>query len=176
MQETQVAWDPISEARLPWESKLFVLYLFAVVAFSLVRALQIGGQLWSFRNTPRLPTEDSEFLRALQDAASKFTYAWEICTAKVAGIRRLVSLTLLLSVFLLLYNSANILRGISMEKRVWSAAVAGGLAEMFTLFALGMLVCSWLHAVSSFSAGVLERRKAAWNYFYDRAKNERESS
>ena len=48
MQQAQVGWDPISiNHHLPWESRLFILYLLLVLCISLVKLGSLVRQLWS---------------------------------------------------------------------------------------------------------------------------------
>ncbi len=150
MQETpQIGWDPISiNHHLPWASKLFVLYLLVVVAISLFKSARLLPQLWSFtRGSPRVSGSENES-----------QYAWETSSNKIQSIKRLVFVTLLLTVLV----SALLLRATLMriveQKAFGPAALGGGIVEVLTMFALGILVCTVLYAACALYEGMLRGR------------------
>ncbi|MFI5089266.1 MAG: hypothetical protein ACHP7P_04335 [Terriglobales bacterium] len=139
-----VGWDPIAiNHHLPWESRLFLLYLLVVGAISLVKSVSLVRQLWSAN-----PEVQSS--------------RWEACSAKVQSIKRLVVLTFLLSVLLAADRTATVLIQLGSQKffAVW--AFSGEIAEVLKVFALGMLGCAMLYVVSGLFEGVLLRRRASW--------------
>ena len=154
MQETIVAWDPIIiDRQMPWQEKLFVLYLLLVLGISVVRSVGMVRQLWfggALSKDNKLP--DASFL-----------YEHEVRTAKAMGIHRMAVLTLILAFVMLTDGVTKILVGIAQEKQLWTAAVAGGLAEVGGLVTLGVVVGALLYGLSSLHQGVLARRKALWN-------------
>jgi hypothetical protein len=80
MQEQPIGWDPMYEVRLPWESKLFLLYLLLVLAVSLVRSFSLVRQLWWFSASRRsLPKEtqseaDRADILAASGLSNRFSY------------------------------------------------------------------------------------------------------
>lgn len=131
---------------MPWESKLFALYILTVLVFLVVRCITL-----------------LHHVRTLRPAGGKFLYTWEMCMARVAAMKRLALLTLLLSVLLAVNGAANVLVKIQETHAAGTGAIAGGAAEVLALFELGLFVCAALYAVSSFYEGVLERRRVSWN-------------
>jgi hypothetical protein len=148
MQETpQVGWDPIAiNHQLPWASKLFLLYLLLVVAISFVKSASV---LRDFRRG-----------------------SWETCSARIQSMRRLVFFTLLLSVLVAAELLRVTLMQIAAQRFFGRAALAGGLAEALTVFALGILVCTALYAGCGLCEGTLLRRRAAWNHSFAEARNQ----
>jgi hypothetical protein len=163
MQEgSQIGWDPLSiDYHLPWESRLFVLYLIAVLAISIVRLGSLVRQFWSLRHAlaPKSGsvTEGSEL-------EIKFFNVWGACSAKVQSMKRAVVLTFLLSVLVATDGLRATVLAIADQKAFLIGAFNGGLAEALTLFALGILVCAVLYAICGFCEGILVRRKALWNF------------
>jgi hypothetical protein len=148
MQEApQVGWDPIAiNYRPPWASRLFLLYLLLVVAISLVKSASV---LRDFRRG-----------------------SWEICSARIQSMRRLVFFTLLLSVLVADQLLRVALMQIAAQRFFGPAALAGGVAEALTVFALGVLTCTALYAGCGLCEGILLHRRAAWNRSFDQAKNQ----
>lgn len=195
--DSQIQWDPMYEYRMPWESRLLVLYLLLVFAVSVARSVPLLRHLWWFSVSKwrSLQKSDSEnekadwlaaaalanklsrhpdptpSARQLQLAESRFLYAWEMCSAGVGSMKRLVPLTLLLSVLVLLTLTIQLLRKILLQKAFGMAALAGGMSQTLMPLLLGVFVCAVLYAACSLYEGMLMRRKASWNYFCARVKN-----
>ena len=108
----------------------------------------------------------------LQEADRRFSYAWEMCAAKIRSTKRHVLLTLLLSVLVLAYGATNISRQIAIDKRVGIGSFSSSVAELLMQVALGISVCAAIYAVFSAFENALMRRKAAWNYFCAKGKNQ----
>jgi hypothetical protein len=204
MQQAQVGWDPISiNHHLPWESRLFILYLLLVLCISLVESGSLVRQLWSLsasRWDPlrkpgsgiewadllaaaglmnRLPHEivdrasdGAVSLPRVQQAEGRFLYLWGMCSAKLASLKRLLPLTLLLAIFALVSVAINLLTEVTVQKMAGMAFLAGSIAEGLVPLALGVLICAVLYAVCGFFEGMLTRRQASWNYFCTRVKNQ----
>jgi hypothetical protein len=155
VQEPSVGWDPIIiDRHMPWQNKLFVLYLLLVLGISIIRSVGMARQLWfgGLLSKNKKPPDAS------------FLYAYEMCTSKAVGIKRMAVLTLILAFVMLTDGVTNILVGIAQEKRFWSAAAAGGLAEVGVLVTLGLFVGAVLYGLSSLYQGILTRRRALWSY------------
>lgn len=105
----------------------------------------------------------------LQQAESRFLFLWEMCSAKVASLKRLVILTLLLSIFVFVSLTIQFLTDLSISRAAGIAVITGSIAESLTPFSLGILVSATLYAVYSFYQGVLMRRMASWKYFCRKA-------
>lgn len=105
----------------------------------------------------------------LQQAEGRFLFLWKMCSVKVASLKRLVILTLLLSVFVFVSLTIRFLTYMCSSKTAGIALITGSIAELLTPFSLGILVCAVLYAVYGFYEGVLMRRMASWNYFCKKA-------
>lgn len=153
MQEGTIGWDPIGEYRLPWQGKLLVLYLLIVTAVLVARSIMLVGDI-----------------RALHTGNDKFTHIWEMTMARVASMKRLALLTLLLSVLCTVNSAVHVLVKIQEMHSAGPGAIAGATSEVLTLFELGLFVCTALYAVASLYEGALARRRASWNYSSSQAR------
>lgn len=65
MQAAQVGWD-VNEARVPWEIRVYFLYLLVVAGVSIARALSLARQFWRFTARRRASpmASDTEAVRA----------------------------------------------------------------------------------------------------------------
>ena len=81
---------------------------------------------------------------------------------KIQSIKRLVSLTLLWTVFVAAMLLRSVLIRIVEQKAFWPAAVGGSLAEVTTPFTFGILVCAVLYAACAFYEGALLRSREKW--------------
>jgi hypothetical protein len=193
----QVGWDPISLYKeMGLDAKVFGPYLLLVLGFSLSRSVQLGRRLWfvsaSRLNAPHsvnpaadllatwalanklarandLSDENRETrLEIVEGARSRFDYLWEQSAAKVAVMKNLSILTLILSGLMLSYDVMKIIA-------IWSMPIcgdcSGGPAELLIPFAFGLAVSAVLYAFSSLFAGILARRRAEWNLFVANANN-----
>jgi hypothetical protein len=181
---------------LPWESRFLILYLFLVLGISLVKSVGLVRQLWSFSRSRwaplrkpdsgsgranllaasglanRLPPalvdgtpSGTTFLPVVRQAELRFRYLWERCSAKVASLKRVVPLTCLLAVFVLVSRTIDIAGEVAIRKIAGIAFLAGSIAEGLVSLALGIAVCG-------FCEGVLQRRRASWNYFLQVVTNQ----
>jgi hypothetical protein len=151
MQETGIGWDPAYEGHLSWFTKVFVLYLAMTLLVSVFRAVSLMRQLWLPRKTQG-------------EASERFQRTRELCQAKTASIKKLSTLTFLLSLLVLAWSTTKILQGAALQKVTGTAFLAGALAETLTTFSLGILVCAMLYALAIFYEGVLARRKMDFDH------------
>jgi hypothetical protein len=155
MQEApQIGWDPISiNYQPPWASKLFVLYLLVVVAISLVKYAGLLRQFWSLTSG------------SLQESRSEneSRYTWEACSNRIQSIKRLVFVTLLLTVLVSAFLLRATLMRIVEQKAFGPAALGGGIVEVLTVFALGILVCAVLYTACALYEGMLLRGRTTRN-------------
>jgi biopolymer transport protein ExbB/TolQ len=108
-------------------------------------------------------------LTLLQEAESRFLFLWEMCSAKVASLKRLGILTSLLSVLVFVSLTIRFLTDLTISKATGIAVITGSIAESLVPFSLGILVSAVLYAIYGFFQGVLIRRMASWNYFCRKA-------
>jgi len=199
MLDDQVGWDPISvNHQLPWEERVFIVYLALVLVFSLARSPRLEWKLWSFSPARRVssdqPKPDASDLLAASALANKlpnndkttetswqvvegarprFEYLWEQSAARIAAIRNLVNLTLILSGLVLSYDLMRIFIAVQIEM-VWGGAViAEMVAEVLQAVNLGLALAAALYVLSNLYAAALARRKATWNLFVATASSQR---
>jgi hypothetical protein len=155
MQETNVGWEPMYEGRLPWFTKVFVVYLALVLLVSVFRAASL---MWRFRALRKMEREAGTPL------TSSFPLFLESCCATVASIKNLSVLTFLLSLLVFAWSTTRLLLGVTMEKVTAVGFLAGAMAEVLTVFSLGILVCAALFTFAIFYEAVLARRKMRHNF------------
>jgi hypothetical protein len=143
------------EGHLPWFAKVFVLYLAFVLALSAARAIGLIQRLRALRKLEQ---------EIAIELTSKFPLSWELLYAKTAAIKGLSMLTLLLSLLVFAWRTAQIILGITMEKSTGVAFLAGSMAEVLTVFSLGILVCTVLYTFAIVFDAVLVRRKMRFNF------------
>jgi hypothetical protein len=196
-EEAQVGWDPVYVTHtLPWEAKFLILYLLVVLGIWLVKSGRLTRQFWSLSTKKwrplgkasiagedvnllaasglvnRLPNNASVSSLRIRQVDCRFLYLWEMCAARVASLKRLALLTFLLTAFVFVTLMANLLAQVGTEKIVGTGFLAWRIAESLAPLALGILVFAVLYATCGFFEGVLQRRRASWNYFIERAKNQ----
>lgn len=103
--------------------------------------------------------------KILKQADARFRYLWDICMAKVAEMKRLAILTIIIGLFFLTDQTANTMNMIARERYTGFDIFAGSFAELLVPVGLALLSCALLYGISGFLKGRLERRMAAWNYF-----------
>ena len=150
MQETAVGFEPIYEGHLPWFAKVFVVYLALALLASMVRAIRL---IWGLHSLRKM--EQGNATKPI----SRLQFLWESCSTKIASIKNLSALTFLLSLLVSAWSTTRILLGVTMEKVTGTAFLAGAMAEVLTLFSLGILVCAVLYTFAFFCEAVLARRK-----------------
>jgi hypothetical protein len=155
MQETTIGWEPMYEGHLPWFTKVFVVYLALVLLLSVARATGLIRRLRALRKLEQ---------EAATELTSKLPLFWESLWAKTASIKSLSMLTLLLSLLVSAWSSTQIMLGITREKSTGVAFLAGSMAEVLTVFSLGVLVCTVLYAFAILFEAVLARRKMRHNF------------
>jgi hypothetical protein len=159
MQETTVGWNPMYESRLPWFTKVFVVYLLLVLFASVFRAIRL---MWHLRGLRKMEQEiPSPPMFRFQ------LLLWETSYAKTASIKNLSVLTFLLTLLVFAWSTTRILLGVTMEKVTGVGFLAGAMAEVLTTFSLGILVCAVLYAFAIFYEAALMRHQMR----FDRAKN-----
>jgi hypothetical protein len=152
----QVGWDPrYVDHRLPWAYRLFVVYLFVVLGISVAKSASVILRLLPFTKSSFRNTRDK----------LDFSRAWEICSNKIQCMKRIVVMTVLLSVLTPAYLLLNVL-GIFAAEKVFlpqaPGAFLGAVIEVLTVFVLGILTGSLIYAACAFLEGALVRRKESW--------------
>lgn len=198
MLEGMVGWDLISLYKhMAGNERVFILYLMLILVFSLVRSLRLGWKLWLFSPTGRVLSDQrkpdaSDLLAAIalanklpnkdkttetpwqvvEIARPRFEYLWEQSVTRVAAMKNFAVLSLILSGLVLSYDFMRFLTFMQIERPLGDLDVAGGPAELLAPLVLGFAVAAVLYALSSFYAGALARRKAAWNLFVARVSDQ----
>ena len=155
MQETTLGWEPMYEGHLPWFTRVFVAYLALVLLLSAARAISLIRRLRALRKLER---------ETATELTSKFPLFWESLYAKIAAMKNLAVLTLLLSLLVFAWSTTQILLGVTMEKSTGVGFLAGAMAEGLTIFSLGTLVCAVLYTIAMFFEAALVRRKMRLNF------------
>ena len=155
--------DPLSISyQLPWEARLFILYLLVIVTMSLVKSARVVHILWLSKrgSLQKSSTED------------EFALAWERCSNKVQWVKRWVFVTLLWAVLV----AAMLLRREFMffmaQKMFWSGAFFQPTAEVLTVFVLGILICAALYTICAFCEGAMLGRRESWKQAQSSIQNQ----
>jgi hypothetical protein len=82
-----------------------------------------------------------------------------ICTRNARRQTNFVSHSILLTLLVSAWSATRVLLGVSMEKVTGVGFLAGAMAEVLAMFALGILVCAALYAFAIFFEAALVRRK-----------------
>jgi hypothetical protein len=161
----QVAGDPMQEGQSvtfqpyglwgdpPWFEKVFAFWLLFVLIFSVVRA---GGLVWNLRK--RRKAEESG--AALPMSCQSF---WEICEAKVRAIKNFSHLTLLLALLVLAVDLTNAGEMFYTKKTSGFVAVAGAIADAFSIFSGGLIICVALFCCAMFLERYVLRQRQQLN-------------
>ena len=146
-----VGWDPISvNHQLPLLSKLFVLYLIIVATLTLVRSAVLIRDLRSLGTVVRGEPQPHQ--------GAEFTSLWDDCWAKLQAMKRSVVLTFLLTVLVAADQARTDFVSVAVQKATGIASLSGGIAELFGIFALGILACVAIYAIYALCESVLIRR------------------
>jgi hypothetical protein len=159
MQDQQVGWDPIAiNHQIPWQSRLFLLYLLFVIVISLIRTASLMRSLWLLRSlsSPEKGGPDHSEL------SSRLLGIYDACSAKVRSIERSVVLTFLLAVLTAADQTRAVLASVALEKYTSLFYLSASAAEVLTVFVIGVLVCALLYALCDLFQGTLTRRRARW--------------
>ncbi|HTR26785.1 MAG TPA: hypothetical protein VMI10_22630 [Terriglobales bacterium] len=154
MQEGIGGWDPMYEGHLPWFVKVFVLYLLLAAAVLVFRCLKLTWDLLALRRVER---------RSESGDHSSFQPLSGSCQARITSTKNLALLTFILSLLVAACDTSGILRGISTERVTATAFLAGALAEVFTMFAIGLTVCAALYACAFFFESMLHKLSRQFN-------------
>lgn len=156
MQEApQVGWDPISVDYFPpWEYKLLILYLLVVAVISLAKFAAVLRILWSLRNPSFRPPESE----------GDVLYSWETCSNKIQSMKRLIFVTLFVTILLAAVSLRDSLVELAVQKAFGIAFVSGGIMEALTMFVLGIFVCTAIYAACALCEGALAHRRTLWNH------------
>jgi hypothetical protein len=177
--------------------RVFIVFLMLIFVFSLARSLRLVWRLGFFSPASRVPSDQpkpdaSDLLAAIalanklpnndktaktpwqvvESATPRFEYLWEQSVTRVAAMKNFAILTLILAGLGVSYDLMRFLTARQIERPLGDADVAGGPAELLVPLVLGFAVAAVLYALSSFYAGALARRKAAWNLFVARANSQ----
>jgi hypothetical protein len=151
MQEgSAMGFDPLSvDRQMPWESRLFILYLLVVVTVSIAKSVGVVRALWLSKHASLQQT-------SIED---KFVLAWEECSNEVQSIKRWAFVTLFWTFFVVALLLLNELIPFAEHKMLWTGAVFATITEVLPVLVLGLLVCSVLYTVCALYEGALVRRK-----------------
>jgi hypothetical protein len=141
LQEDQtVSFQPIYEGYQPWFAKLFAFYLFIVLIVLFVRSVKFIWILLKLRK----PDADSE---------SVSNIVWADSSGRTASSGRLACLTVLISVLVLSWWTADVLLGVRAEKTPNLAYILPAIGDALTAFTLGIIVA--VAALGWFNVGTI---------------------
>ena len=191
--QAEVGWDPISVGYAnPIERRLFVLYLLVVLCIVAVKSLKLAWNLWSFRTKKRRErlnqstgVQKAKLLAqfalannfwwiyereapgtpglALQQAESTFLYRFDVWSTTTTSIMRLSVLTIMIAATTFCIRMLNVFSELATQKVFFGGLATGGLAEAFSLVALGLSVSALFYLLYMFFEGALRKRKLVWN-------------
>ena len=190
-----VGWDLISlYKQMSGSDKAFMAYLVLIFVFSLTKSLRLTWTLGFLSPANRITSDHpkpdaSDWLAAValanklpnNDKATetpwqvvdiarpRFKYLWKQSFTRVAAMKDFAVLTLILSGLVLSYD---LMRFLGAIRPLGDADVAGGPAELLFPVVLGFAVAAVVYALSSFYAGALARRKAAWALLVAKANSQ----
>jgi hypothetical protein len=178
-----VAFSLPREVRLAWHIWFFSSasnpssHQRKVGAAGLLAANALAGKLPSLADShpPSNKTEtNAEAPRQVSDSArASFDYLWEKSVIRVAAMKNLAVLTLILSGLVLSHDLMNVLPILQAGRSAHGDLdIAGGPAEMLVPVILGLAVSAVLYCLSSFYFGALARRRAEWNLFVAQVNSE----
>ncbi len=188
MQET-VEWQPLSDGpRLPWEARFYILFLFLVVGFMVIRVFVLLRQI-GFLNFSKhtkeftvdslvtaaflnmLPKELPLITTILNQAEIKFTYLYEISTSKIRQLKQFANFIGSLGRIVALMLFVNAINEVITTKITSTLFVLGLIPQVLVPFVFGLIVSAGIYAFCIFYEGVLARRRANWNYFCSQAES-----
>jgi len=154
MQEQPVGWDPISiDYRMPLSYRLLILYLLVVGITSLVRFIGIVRFLWLSR--PSLGSKDEEFW-----------LKWRQCSNRSQSMKRLVILTILVTVLAAAFVLKTELTFVIEQKAYSGSPLFFAMFEALDVFTVGMIASAILYGAYALCEGALLRRIALRNRHY----------
>jgi hypothetical protein len=138
----------------PAHVRLFVSYLCGVICFAVVRSVQLAGRL-HFLNKSASSSEDRQTLKL-----------FATCEADIASIRRLVPLTLGISLLAVIGGAFSTWYfDFATSRLTGSQAAIRANEELFARFSLGLFVSIVLYALASYFQAVVARRKIKLDLF-----------
>jgi len=154
MQDNGPQWDPSTIDRImPWEPRLFVLFLFVVAIFLLVRVTQLSWFLWRSKAVSPLPGSDV----VASGSTTVLVRDLAIASIRAVSLKTSATLTLLLSLTVSAEELFKLLNSVRFEKSSGISAIAGAGAEIMSVFALAVGVCAMLYAAFAIFDGRLSR-------------------
>lgn len=134
LQEEQTAdFDPqyICGGQPPLYTRLFVLYIFAVLIFAAVRSIQMGWGLWKMR---------SQKIASLDPAA--ILLHCEAVSVRIKTLKNLALLTFLLSLAHLAMSLSGVMDQVRIQKTTGFGAIALGIMQSLHEFSAGIIICT----------------------------------
>ena len=134
-------------------ARLFVFYLFAVTCFAVIRSIQLARRLY-----PK-----DKISSSFEDSRTPKLFA--ICEADIASIRRLVPLTLGISLLVVIYGAFPTWNDeYSTSRMTGYQAGTRALELLLARFSLGLFVSILLYSLASFFQAIVARRRIKSNF------------
>ena len=139
---------PLTWAEQQPHARLFLFYLFVVTCFGVVRSIRLARRLYS-KDTSGSSSKGRETLRL-----------FATCDADIASIRRLVPITIGISLLVVTAGAFSTWNDESANPHL-NAIQSGyrALHELGVRFSLGLFVSILLYSLASFFQGIVARRR-----------------
>jgi len=149
-EEQTVNFDPryICYQPVPWYTRLFTLYLFAVIVLMIFRTVSLASGLWRMRASKSAATAPAAILERCESAF-----------ARIKTLKNISLLTLFLSVANFALCLAGSLQQVAIQKTAGLVALSGAIAECLSTFAFEFFICSVLFALAIFFEHLFARRR-----------------
>ena len=153
MQEQPVGRDPISvDYYTPLSYRLLILYLLIVGITSFVRLIEIVRFLWLSR--PSLGSRTNQ---------EDFWPQWRRCSNASQSMKRLVILTMLVTLLAAIFVFKTDLRWIILQKAYSGSPLFSAVFEALDVLIVGLIASAILYGVYALCEGALLRRMASWD-------------
>ena len=144
---------PLTWAEQQPHARVFVFYLLGVTCFALIRSIQLARRLYAKTNIPSSPA-DSRTLKL-----------FATCEADIASIKRLVPLTLGISLLVVIYGAFPTWNDeYSTSRMTGYQAGTRALELLLARFSLGLFVSILLYSLASFFQAIVARRRIKSNF------------
>ena len=116
------------------------------------------------------PSDSQGFLSMVSRADVDFRYCLQTVASRVEFLGSLCWATLIATLLVLVIETANVLRQISMQKTIGWTAIAGGIAEGLVPAVMGLIALLFVFVLHRHLLARMKRRRASWEYFVARIR------
>jgi len=116
------------------------------------------------------PSGSQGFLSIVSRADVDFRYRVQTVTSRAEFLGSLCWATLIATVLVLVIETVNVLRQVTIQKTIGWSAVLGGIAESLVPVVMGLIVLLFVFVLHRHLAARMRRRQAFWEYFVARIR------